>query len=231
MTPELPPIPVELLPRPRLIVWHGDVESEEDGRPLEVLRRAFDAVVGHGFTDGRSAGGNDWTGWHLPEPGYVDGLADTAHAVAKPWWRIIHEPGDAKADERTPNERAAKWPVYLTADSWQALSVTLHAAGHFLERFVAGDLPVEHLNTHLVMATMLVDVLGEWEAQVEELRPKTALADVLGVPAEVVEPRPPGWAEPPERPPCATGCGLPAEPGDIYCAGCGSAPDRAGWTP
>jgi hypothetical protein len=117
------------------------------------------------------------------------------------------------SDDRTDNERAAKWPVYATADSWQALSVTLHAAGHFLERFVAGDLDPATLNTHLVTASMLVDVLGEWEAQVEELRPKTALADRVAARS------------------CATGCGMPAEPGDIYCAGCASAPDRAGWTP
>lgn len=28
---------------------------------------------------------------------------------------------------------------------------------------------------------------------------------------------------------CATGCGLAAAPGDIYCSGCGSASDRSGW--
>src|SRR5262249_17455803 len=28
---------------------------------------------------------------------------------------------------------------------------------------------------------------------------------------------------------CATGCGLAAQPGDRYCAGCGSATDRQGW--
>lgn len=36
----------------------------------------------------------------------------------------------------------------------------------------------------------------------------------------------------PEQPagrPCAAGCGLAAAEGDIYCDGCGSAPDRASW--
>jgi hypothetical protein len=33
----------------------------------------------------------------------------------------------------------------------------------------------------------------------------------------------------PVGPLCVTGCGLAAEPGDIYCAPCASAPDRSAW--
>lgn len=29
--------------------------------------------------------------------------------------------------------------------------------------------------------------------------------------------------------PCATGCGQPADPGDRYCTGCGTARDRQAW--
>jgi hypothetical protein len=101
----LPEIPDALLPRPRVIVWHGPVESEEDGRPLEVLRRAHHAVIGHGFVEGTSAGGDDWSGWSFTgegATGYVDGLAHSAYALARPWWRVIHE--DPAPD---PNRRCA----------------------------------------------------------------------------------------------------------------------------
>lgn len=95
MTADTLPIPLTLLPVPRLIVWHGDVEDPLDpsGRALATLRRAYHAAMDHGIMPaGILAGGNDWTGWHIPDAGAVAGLADVARAIGPAWWRIIHEP-------------------------------------------------------------------------------------------------------------------------------------------
>ena len=83
------PIPLELLPRPRLIIWHGDPESDQDLDPLLVLRRTYSGLLEHGLGPGRSAGGNDWTGWHLPDREAVLGLGDVAAAIGRQWWKVL----------------------------------------------------------------------------------------------------------------------------------------------
>ena len=82
------PIPLELLPAPRLVIWHGD----EDLDGLIVIRRTYQAVLNHGFVSGgTTAGGNDWTGWHLPDSEAVAGLAIVARAIAPDYWTIIED--------------------------------------------------------------------------------------------------------------------------------------------
>jgi hypothetical protein len=85
------PIPVDLLPVPRLIVWHGDPETDADLALLAVLRRAYYGVLGHGLGPGRTAGGNDWSGWHLPDAGAIAGLADVARAFGPSHWTIVED--------------------------------------------------------------------------------------------------------------------------------------------
>ena len=59
----LPAIPAELLPTPRLIVWHGEPgDDPATDAALAVIRRTYHAVIGHRLVaGGRTAGGNDWS--------------------------------------------------------------------------------------------------------------------------------------------------------------------------
>lgn len=82
------PIPVELLPTPRLIIWTGDLEDARDAAALDIISRTFHAAQDHGFAGGRVAGGNDWTGWHLTDPEAIAGLTVVARAAAPPHWRF-----------------------------------------------------------------------------------------------------------------------------------------------
>jgi hypothetical protein len=86
------PIPTELLPTPRLVIWHGDPETDAEFDALAVLRRAYRAVLAHGFyNSGKIAGGNDWTGYHLPDAEAVAGMATVARAIGPTHWKVIEE--------------------------------------------------------------------------------------------------------------------------------------------
>jgi hypothetical protein len=89
--PGLPAISVELLPRPRLIVWHGEPgDDPATGNALGVIHRTYRGVIGHGIVPGgRTAGGNDWSGWHFPDSEAIGGLAELATAIAPPHWTIV----------------------------------------------------------------------------------------------------------------------------------------------
>jgi hypothetical protein len=85
------PIPLDLLPVPRLIVWHGEPEVEAERAALAVLRRTYYGVLGHGLGPGRTAGGNDWSGWHLTDAEAIAGLADVARAIGPSHWSIVED--------------------------------------------------------------------------------------------------------------------------------------------
>lgn len=86
------PIPNELLPVPRLVVWHGDPEDAADERALVILRRTYHQALKHGMFDhGQSAGGNDWSGWHISDAAAIAGLASVARNVAPSHWTILEE--------------------------------------------------------------------------------------------------------------------------------------------
>jgi hypothetical protein len=99
--PGLPAIPVELLPCPRLVCWHGEPDDDPaTADALAVLARTYRGVIEHSIIGaGRSlatrgcttAGGNDWTGWHLPDADAIAALAGVADAIAPSHWTIIAE--------------------------------------------------------------------------------------------------------------------------------------------
>lgn len=84
------PVPVEQLPIPRVICWHGEHgEDPQTDRMLAVVQRTYQAALNHGLVDrGVRAGGNDWTGWHLPDRGLVDGLVQFIEQIAPSHWTI-----------------------------------------------------------------------------------------------------------------------------------------------
>ena len=87
-----PPIPASLLPKPRLIIFHGDVETKYEADLLGILRRTASSVAGHGLFTVLTAGDNDWTGWHIADPGAVLGMNDVLQAMGAPsHWRVLCE--------------------------------------------------------------------------------------------------------------------------------------------
>jgi hypothetical protein len=87
-------IPTVLLPRPRVIIWHGDIETDAEARALDIVGRTVAATMdhGHGIT-GRLAGGNDWSGWHLNNRIAVGWLGEIIGGLAEqfPHWHVIIE--------------------------------------------------------------------------------------------------------------------------------------------
>ena len=79
-----------MLPAPRLIVWTGDPgEDPATAGALAVISRTYHAVIDHGWAaSGITAGGNDWSGWHLPDAAHVDGLVDLVLAIAPRHWTV-----------------------------------------------------------------------------------------------------------------------------------------------
>jgi hypothetical protein len=85
------PIPEQLVPRPRLVIWHGDPETEEEQRTLALLDRAYYNTVAHLQLTGNRAGGNDWSGWHCPDLGMITGLCEFAASIAPAHWHLLLE--------------------------------------------------------------------------------------------------------------------------------------------
>jgi hypothetical protein len=83
------PVPETLLPKPRMIVCHGDVETKHESMMLEILKRTADSVSGHKLYHVTTAGGNDWTGWHIEDAGAIQGMHDVLVALQPPThWKI-----------------------------------------------------------------------------------------------------------------------------------------------
>lgn len=85
------PIPEFLVRKPRLVIWHGDIESTDEQELLNVLDRTYYGGAAHLHLTGSHAGGNDWSAWHLPDAEAIRGLHDVASAIAPPHWHLLLE--------------------------------------------------------------------------------------------------------------------------------------------
>ena len=87
------PIPVEVLPIPRLIIWHGDpvTDEEQQQHALLVLDRAYRNMAQHLQLTGSQAAGDDWSGWHCPDRDVISGLCDVAESVMLRHWTVALE--------------------------------------------------------------------------------------------------------------------------------------------
>ncbi len=84
------------LPRPRLIILHGEITDDIQARALEVVGSAYEDLMERAPNElpdlvaerGARGGGSDWTGFHLVDPTAVEHLADLARSHAPGSWRI-----------------------------------------------------------------------------------------------------------------------------------------------
>ena len=91
----MPAVPLELLPRPRLIVWHGEPgEDHATDVALSTIRRTYHGMIRHGIAAGPgvTAGGNDWSGWHVADPELIAGMVELVDAIAPTHWTVVAEP-------------------------------------------------------------------------------------------------------------------------------------------
>ena len=83
------PVSRSLLPAPRLIIYHGDVETAEESKLLDILNRTATSVSNHRLYKVTSAGTNDWSGWHIADAGAIQGMHDVLVAMKPPsHWKI-----------------------------------------------------------------------------------------------------------------------------------------------
>lgn len=66
----------------------------------------------------------------------------------------------------------------LSANDWQGLAVSLHAAHFFMTRWAAGDVDLDDPRDAVAAGT-LIETLEHWRDEIERRRPKTSAADRL----------------------------------------------------
>jgi len=91
----------EDLPKPRVVIAHGPVDSDADYRTLLIVTRTYHGLLGHGMT-GMTMGGNEWVGYHLSDPEAVEGLGEFVAGIAEGrGWAVITQ----LADDDEQNDR------------------------------------------------------------------------------------------------------------------------------
>lgn len=84
-----------VLPKPRFIIVHGEIEDEKEAAVLDIITATVSALVDHRLVEhNRTAGGHDWSGWHLPDPEMLIGLSELAMALSirfTPCWKRYFE--------------------------------------------------------------------------------------------------------------------------------------------